>query len=326
MILVTGASGYVGNNLVRRLVQMRKPVRAMVGHVDKALVRLKDVEPKIEIVRGDVTRPETLTEWMEGVDTVIHLVAIPMEKGKRTYQAINTQGTINVVDAAKMAGIKRFINMCQNGATADSPHAFLRSKGIAQKYVAESGLDWTALRPSVIWGPQDEFANVQARLIRMTPFIYPIVGDGKAPFQPVYVGDVVEAFVRCIDDRTTIGQEYELGGPEILTYEQIVDRVLKALHTNRIKVKVPVPVLRPVVMLMQAVLPNPPATTALLDLLATSNIVGENALVSKFGMMPRAFAPEDLGYMRNFSMRTTIGKFMGRSLEEEKVREVTQHG
>src|SRR5262249_1102652 len=163
--------------------------------VEKAMVRLKDVEPKIEIVRGDVTRPETLTEWMEGVDTVVHLVAIPMEKGKRTYEAINTKGTINVVEAARKGGVKRFINICQNGAAVDSPYPFLRSKGIAQKYVAESDLKWTAMRPSVIWGPQDEFANVQARLIRLTPIFYPIVGDGKAPFQPVYVGDVVEAIL-----------------------------------------------------------------------------------------------------------------------------------
>lgn len=250
MILITGASGYVGNNLVRRLVELGQPVRAMVGHPEKALVRLADIEAKVQIVKGDVTRPETLTEWMADVDTVIHLVAVAIEKGKRTYEAINTQGTINVVDAAKAAGVKRFINMSQNGASPDSPYRFLRSKGLAQDYVAKSGLDWTAMRPSVIWGPQDEFANVQARLIQLTPIIYPIVGDGKATFQPVYVGDVVEAIVRAVDDPTTVGKAYELGGPEVLTYEEIVDRVMKALHTSRIKIKVPVPLMRPVVAIM----------------------------------------------------------------------------
>jgi uncharacterized protein YbjT (DUF2867 family) len=210
--------------------------------------------------------------------------------------------------------------MSQNGAKADSPYRFLRSKGLAQEYVAKSGLDWTAMRPSVIWGPQDEFANVQARLIRLTPIIFPIVGDGKAKFQPVYVGDVVEAIVKSLDDPTTVGQEYELGGPEVLTYEEIVDRAMKALHTSRIKVHAPVALLRPVVGIMQAVLPNPPATTTLLDLLATENVVSNNALVSKFNITPTPFTPDNLGYMRNFNIFTTIGKFFGRATEEEKVR------
>src|SRR5712691_4063665 len=210
MILVTGASGYVGNNLVRRLVEAGKPVRAMVGHPEKAAVRLGDVAPRIEIVQGDVTKPETLAGPMQGVDTVIHLVAIAIEKGNRKYEPINTQGTINVVEAAKKAGVKHFINMSQNGASPDSPSRFLRSKGIAQDYVSKSGLNWTAVRPSLIWGPQDEFANVQARLIKLTPIIFPIVGDGKAQFQPVYVGDVVEAIVRSIGDTSTYGQEYGL--------------------------------------------------------------------------------------------------------------------
>jgi NADH dehydrogenase len=293
----------------------------MVGHVEKAKLRLKDIESKVELVQADVTKPETLAAAMKGVDTVIHLVAIAIEKGDRTYEKINTQGTINVVDAAKAAGVKRFINMCQNGATSTISSRFLRSKGIAQEYVAKSGLDWTAVRPSVIWGPQDEFANVQARLVKLTPIIFPIVGDGKSQFQPVYVGDVVEAMVRCIDDASTIGKEYELGGPEVLTYEEIVKRVLKALGTNRLLIRVPVPVLRPVVAIMQAVLPVPPATTTLLDLLAVANTVKDNALVSKFNIAPKPFTPENLGYMKQFSIGTSIGKFLGRSLEEDSVRQ-----
>ena len=323
MILVTGASGYVGNNLVRRLVKAGKPVRAMVGHVEKAKLRLSDIDSMVEIIQGDVTKPETLGKAMQGIDTVVHLVAIAIEKGNRTYEAINTQGTINVVDAAIAAGIKRFINMSQNGASPDIPYRFLRSKGIAQAYVAKSGLDWSAVKPSVIWGPQDEFANVQARLIKLTPIFFPIVGDGKATFQPVYVGDVVEAIARSIDDPSTIGQEYEVGGPEVLTYEEIVKRVLKALGTRRVLIKVPVPLLRPVVAIMQAVLPVPPATTTLLDLLAVPNVVSDNALVNNFGITPKAFTPENLSYMKAFTVMTSIGKFLGRSLEEDKVRQVT---
>ena len=304
MILVTGASGYVGNNLVRRLAQLGKPVRAMVGDVHKAALRLADVEPKIEIVKGDVTRPETLAEWMHGVDMVVHLVAIAIEKGGKKYEDINTQGTINVVDEAKKAGVRRFINMSQNGASSASMSRFLRSKGIAQEYVTKSGLDWTAVRPSVIWGPQDEFANVQARLIKMTPFIFPIVGTARRSSSRYMWATWSKPSRGCIDDPTTIGQEYELGGPEVLTYSEIVDRVMKALGTNRARIKVPVPLLRPVVWLMQAIMPKPPVTTTLLDLLAVPNVVDDNALISKFGIEPKAFTPENLGYMRDFRVGT----------------------
>ena len=333
MILVTGASGYVGNNLVRRLVKAYasqgdsaqgtgNSIRALVGNTEKARLRLSDVLSKVEIVQGDVTKPETLVEPMQGVDCVIHLVAIAIEHGNRKYEPINTQGTINVVEAARKAGVKRFVNMSQNGASPSSPSRFLRSKGVAQAYVAKSDLDWTAVRPSLIWGPQDEFANVQARLIKLTPIIFPIPGDGKAQFQPIYVGDVVEAIARTIDDPSTYGQEYALGGPEVLTYEEIVRRVLKALGTSRTLIHLPLSVMRPIVGIMQAVLPNPPATTTLLELLTEANVVGDNALISKFGITPKPFTPENLGYMRSFSAITSLGKFLGRSLEEDKVRQV----
>ncbi len=218
MILITGAAGYVGNNLVRRLVEGGQPVRAMVRHMDKAEDRLGDIRARVEIVTGDVTKPDTLASAMQGVEAVVHLVAVAIEQGGATYERINTQGTINVVDAAKAAGVRRFINMSQNGARSDSPYRFLASKGKAQDYVAQSGLAWTAIRPSVIWGPQDEFANIQARLIRLTPLIFPVVGDGGALFQPVWVGDVIEATARTLDRADAAGQEYALGGPEVLTY------------------------------------------------------------------------------------------------------------
>src|SRR5258708_18607135 len=136
MILVTGASGYVGNNLVRRLVKAGKPVRAMVGHVEKAKLRLSDIDSKVEIVQGDVTKPETLGKAMQGIDTVVHLVAIAIEKGNRTYEAINTQGTINVVDAAIAAGIQHLLKNNHKRGKPDVPPRLLRHKNHTQHYVA----------------------------------------------------------------------------------------------------------------------------------------------------------------------------------------------
>jgi uncharacterized protein YbjT (DUF2867 family) len=317
MILVTGAAGYVGNNLVRRLLADDRPVRALVRNRAKAEARLADVLDRVEIVTGDVTRPDTLAPAMDGISAVVHLVAVAIEKGSATYERINTQGTINVVDAAKAAGVRRLINMSQNGADSRLPYRFLASKGAAQDYVAVSGLDWTTLRPSVIWGPQDEFANVQARLIKLTPLIFPVVGDGGAKFQPVWVGDVVEAVVRSLDMDAAIGQAYGLGGPEVLTYADILKRVLAALGARRLLIRVPVPLLRPVVALMGAVLPNPPVTTGLLELLKVDNTVADNALMDVLGITPRAFTPENLAYMRQFSAWGSLKRLLGQTTADE---------
>lgn len=317
MILITGAAGYVGNNLVQRLVADGQPVRALVRRRAKAEARLGHLLDRVEVVEGDVTRPETLRPALEGVTAVVHLVALAIEKGDATYEAVNLQGTINLVDAAQAAGVRRFINMSQNGADASLPYRFLASKGAAQDYVAASALDWTALRPSVIWGPQDEFANVQARLIRLAPLVFPIVGDGQARFQPVWVGDVVEAAARSLDDARTVGQELGLGGPEVLTYAEIVQRVLKALGARRLTVRVPVPLLRPVVALMGLALPNPPVTTSLLDLLKVDNTVEHNALTELFGIEPRPFTPENLAYMQRFTAWGSLRRLLGNATSDE---------
>jgi len=153
--------------------------------------------------------------------------------------------------------------------------------------------------------------------------IFPIVGDGGAKFQPVWVGDVVEAIVRCLDDASTAGQEYGLGGPEVLTYAEIVERVLRALGARRLTVRVPVPLLRPVVKLMEVALPNPPVTTGLLEMLKVDNVIEHNALTDVFGIAPRPFTPENLGYMRQFSAAGSIKRLLGQRTADEIQSEET---
>lgn len=309
-ILVTGAAGYLGNNTVKRLVNMRHPVRAMVRNKAKAEKRLKDVLNKIEIVEGDVTKRDSLPALMKDVTAVIHLVAISMEKGGLTYDEVNYQGTVNLVDAALDAGVKRFIYMSQNGADSASPYAFLASKGKAQDYVAKSNLAWTALRPSAIFGPQDEFFNTFARLLKVTPVIFPLIGGGTALFQPVSVYDVVEAVVRSVDDGSTIGKELKLGGPEVLTLAEIEKRVIEAVGTWRALVPVPVWLLRPAVIVMQNILPGSPVSTSLLDLLAVPNTIDDNALVTHFGMNPIPFSGEHIAYLKDNTLGDTVAKFL----------------
>lgn len=312
MILVTGSSGYVGSHIVKQLVGMGQPVRALVRSAERAQREGRLAGLDVEWVVGDVTQPETLLPAVQGMDAVIHTVAIAIEKGGRRYEEINYHGTVNIVEAAKAAGVRRFLNMSQLGAAPDLPYRFLASKGKAQAYVAASGLDWTAFRPSVIWGPEDEFANTFARLVPLTPIIFPIIGSASSLFQPVWVEDVATAVVKALDDPSTIRQEFELGGPEVLTLEEIERRTLKAIGARRIMIRFPMPLIRLAVFFMEKLLPNPPVTASLLELLAVKNVTTHNA-INRFVENPRPFTPENAApYMRQFRVGQTIAQFMGK--------------
>jgi NADH dehydrogenase len=312
MIVVTGGSGYIGSHLVRRLVEDGRPVRAVVRKRSLAEQEGRLAGLAVEWVEADVTRPESLAPVLEGASAVIHTVAIAIEKGGRKYEDINYQGTVNVVEAAQASGVRRLINLSQLGADANLPYRFLASKGKAQDYVAASGLEWTAFRPSVVWGPEDEFANTFARLAPLSPVIYPIV-DKKARFQPIWVEDLASAMAKSVDDPNTTGHEYELGGPEVLTLEEIERRTLEAVGARRRLVPVPRPALNLVVTLMESILPNPPVTRSLLELLAVDNVPERNE-IGRFVTEPRPFNPQNTaGYMRQFTLRQTLAQFFGRS-------------
>lgn len=309
-ILVTGAAGFVGNNTVRRLAGMGRPVRAVVRDVAKAQKRLADVAGAIEVVRGDVTDREALVPMMEDVTAVIHLVAIALEKGRQTYEDVNYQGSANVVDAANRAAVERFVFMSQNGADRASPHRFLHSKGRAEDYVARHARNWTALRPSSIFGPQDEFFNSIARLVRLTPIIYPLIGGGTARFQPISVHDVTESIVRSLDDDTTVGKLLALGGPEVLTLGEIERRIIEALHTQRILFPAPVSLLRGPVLIMEHLLPGSPVSSDLLDLLAVPNVIEDNALVNHFRIEPTPFKGEHIAYLERNTVSTSLRRIL----------------
>ena len=311
MIVVTGGSGYVGSHIIRRLANAGREVRALVRDRRRAEREARLNGLSVDWVEADVTRPDSLSEAFSGATIVIHTVAIAIERPGRTYERINVEGTANVLSAAKSAGARRFINMSQLGAQPNLPYRFLASKGKAQEWVAESGLEWTAFRPSVIWGPEDEFANTFARLAQLTPLIFPIVGDGQSKFEPVWIEDVVTCVEKALDDKSTFKREFELGGPEVLTLEQIERRTLSALRARRAFVRFPIPLIRVVVTLMERLLPAPPVTRSLLEQLAVDNVTSKNE-ISLFVDKPRPFTSENIAtYVRRFSVGRTIRQFMG---------------
>jgi NADH dehydrogenase len=260
----------------------------------------------VEFRIGDARDASTLRSSLSGCGAVVHLAAIAIEKKGESYRESNTAATERLISAARTQNVQRIIFMSQNGADSRSPYPFLRSKGVAQDSVKTSGLAWTILRPSVIFGPEDQFVNVLGRLIRLTPKIFPLPGGGTARFQPIAVDDVARVVRLSLEKKDTVHQVYDLGGAVPLTLHDITERILIAMGTKRKLVPVPVKLLRPIVALAQRFLPNPPVTSSLLDLLALDNTVANNALTEKFKIVPIPFAGDELQYLRRITAKNAI--------------------
>lgn len=311
-VLVTGASGLVGAHTCHELSRRGWKIRALVRSAGKAAARLAHLPPPLELRVGDLRNPDVVRAALEGMGAVVHLAAIAIERRGETYEAVNIGATRDLLAAARDAGVERFIFMSQNGATSESRFRFPRSKGIAEDLVLESDRKWTVLRPSMIFGREDAFTTVIARLVRLTPFLFPLPNGGRARFQPVAADDVARGIAICLERPATIRGRYSLGGPAVLTLREMTERILLAMDARRRVVGVPVSFMMPLVALLERVLPNPPATTALLQLLDLDNVVAENALRDVFGIVPAPFAAEELLYLRRTTLRDSLAWVLGR--------------
>jgi NADH dehydrogenase len=303
-VLVTGAAGLVGIHTCRELSKNGWQVRALIRDPARAAMALGQLPVEFRI--GDARDATTLRSSLSGCGAVVHLAAIAIEKKGESYRESNTATTERLISAARTQNVQRIIFMSQNGADSRSPYPFLRSKGVAQDSVKTSGLAWTILRPSVIFGPEDQFVNVLARLIRLTPKIFPLPGGGTARFQPIAVDDVARVVRMSLEKKDTVQQVYDLGGAVPLTLRDMTERILTAMGTRRKLVPIPVKVLRPIVALAQRLLPNPPVTSSLLDLLALDNTVANNALTDKFKIVPIPFAGDELQYLRRITAKSAM--------------------
>lgn len=301
-ILVTGAGGFVGSHHIPALLDAGHRVAALVRTPtagETVLARLPEARrTHVSLRIGDVTRPETLAPAMAGVDAVIHLVALPRDfRGGADLRLVNTEGTRAVVAAMWKAGVRRLVHMGALGVEDDPKLHYASSKAKAEALVRDSGLDWTILKPSLQFGAGDGFFNILAGLVRWSPGIVPVPGNGSARFQPIHAGDVAEVTVRALADPTTIGQVFELGGPRYWTYREITQEVLIALDKRRAIMPMPVVLIRLVAGGAELVhIPFPVATDQLRQL-RLDNIGPLDLIPSRFGFEPRPMEGA-LGYLR----------------------------
>ena len=291
-IFITGGTGFVGSNLLKALGN--RPVRVLVR--DKAKCGLTP-SSTMELVQGDVTKPETLRGAMDGCEAVVHLVAIIAEEGKRTFDLLIRQATVNVVEEAKRAGIKRFLHMSAMGTRNDPHYGYFEAKWQAEQAVINSGIPWTIYRPSVIFGPGDEFINTLATLVKYAPVI-PVVGTGQSKFQPVNVREVALCFLRGLDDPATAGHIYDIGGGKTYTYRELLQAIANQLEVKKPMVKVPVGLMKPVVKLSSP-LPKalrPPVTSEQLKMLSIDNCSDNSATSFLLGRPPMRLE-DGIGYI-----------------------------
>jgi uncharacterized protein YbjT (DUF2867 family) len=288
MILVTGATGFVGGHLVRRLLVDGCKVRALVR--GGAPPRDLPVH-EIEFAAGDVTDRDSLCSAMKGVETVVHLVGVIAEHGHASFEAVHVNGTRNVVEAASKTGVHRLVHMSALGTRPQATCRYHQTKWQAEQLVRSGGdagnstYRWTILRPSVIFGEGDGFTAAVRSLLGMGPFI-PIAGDGSTRLQPIFIDDLVASIAWCLARDEALGQTYELGGPEHLTFERVVDILAHHLGVQKRKLRVPIALMFLMSCAQEVLARSPRVTVDQLKMMSEDNICELTVLSDTFGIEP----------------------------------------
>ena len=294
-VFLTGATGFVGSHVLPALLNAGHSVTALVRSDARAtalLARVAASPGKLETRIGHVNDRASLDAAMVGCDAVVHLVALSRDwNDGADLERVNAVGTATIVAAAEAAGIKRFIHLGALGVQERPELHYASSKARGEGFVRASSLDWTILKPSLIWGERDGFFNIVAALVKIPAPAVPVPGNGKSRFQPVWVGDVARAIVQVLDTpKGSIKASFELGGPRYWTYTEITQEVARALGKRRIIIPMPVPLITLVARISEAIrLPFPVATDQLRQL-ALDNIGATDAVERELG-----FAPVDMG-------------------------------
>lgn len=287
-VLVTGGSGFVGREIVRQLVA--------AGHAVRVLARgTKPAVNGVETVTGSVLVPESLPAACTGCEAVIHLVGIISEVGEQTFERVHAEGTRHLLAAAARAGIRRHVQMSALGTRPEAASRYHRSKWEAEQAVRASGLDWTILRPSLVYGPGDGFVNLFVGMSRWSP-VLPVIGPGTSPVQPVAVADVAHCFVGALAEPRSTGQTLDVCGPDRLSFNAVLDEILAATGRRRAKLHLPLPLARLQAKFIEFICPRllgqaPPLNREQIVMLGEDNVGDPRPAGELFRFTPAALRP-----------------------------------
>ncbi len=300
LVTIFGGSGFLGRYAVRALAKKGYRLRVAVRHPNLAnyLLPMGHVG-QIQIVKANVTKPESIEAALRGATAAVNLVGILHESWGQRFAALHARAAGNIARAAKTTGAHSFVHVSSAGVETNPLSAYARTKLKGERLVRKEFPEVTILRPSIVFGPEDNFFNRFAALALVSP-VLPMIGGGKTRFQPVYVGDVAAAIETCVEDASTRGKTYELGGPAIYTFRELIQCVLRETGRKRLLVWEPFFLASLQAMFLQF-LPNAPLTPDQVRLLKRNNVVAAGALtLADLGIKPETLEAVLPSYLWRF--------------------------
>ncbi len=310
MILLTGGTGFIGRSLTRQLVE--------TGHQVRLLLRPSPRTPRlpvgvpVEVAVSSLDDISGLRAAMKDVEAVYHLVGGEGQGGGANLQVVDIDGTRNVCQAAADARVGRFLYLSHLGADRASGFPVLKAKGIAEEYIRKSGVPYTILRGSILFGPGDEFTTGLAMLLAAAPGFLPLPSKGQTLVQPLWVEDAVTCLIWALDYPETINRTYEIGGSETFSLRQVAGTIMEITRQPRLLVNWPTQSMRALTILMEFIFPRFPASIFWMDYLAVNRTCPVDTIPRVFGLMPARFASR-LDYLRGGHwIRQLFGRLLSR--------------
>jgi len=285
---VLGGSGFIGRYVVQRLAARGDVIAVGCRRAEGARFLMPQGNVgQIAALNLDIGDEEVLPAFLAGNEALVNCVGILRESGPQRFDRVHHTGPARLARLAREAGIERFVHISAIGADSRSTSAYARTKAAGEAAVRDAFPTVTILRPSVVFGPEDQFFNRFAAMAMISP-VLPLIGGGETRFQPVYVGDVADAVVKCLDDPATAGRTYELGGPKIYSFRELIELLLAEIRRKRLLLDLPFGLAAFQARLM-AILPNPPLTPDQVELLKRDNVVSSGAMtLAALGLTPTA--------------------------------------
>ena len=287
MILLTGGTGFIGRSLTRQLVETGRQVRILL----RPSPRTPTLPPgvPVEVAVTGLSDVRGLRAAMRGVDTVYHLAGGEAAGGRANLQAVDIEGTRNLAEAAADAQVERIFYLSHLGADRAAGFPVQKAKGIAEEYIRKSGLPFTILRGSILFGPGDSFTTGLAMLLAAAPGILPLPSKGETLVQPLWVEDLVTCLTWALDAPETVGQTYEVGGSEYISLREVVRTVMEVTRQPRLLVNWPTQSMRLLTIIIESVFPRFPTSIFWMDYLAINRTCPVDTVPRVFGLMPARF-------------------------------------